>query len=140
VVSGGGRNDQLRRGARAGDGGGECARALYCCWLVGGEMRGSSGSVRYGGAWLNGARRTPPIRCRRQVAATRRAIPVHGRDGAGARERVRASARGGPGRLRPWAEKGGGRPGKKRKAFYLYFSINSPKSLILSTKNSFFKR
>jgi hypothetical protein len=37
------------------------------------------------------------------------------------------------------ARKGGAWPSKKRKAFSCYFSINNPKNLILSTKNSFSK-
>jgi hypothetical protein len=44
------------------------------------------------------------------------------------------------GPLRPWAEKGGGRPVNQRKQFFsLNLSLNSPKSPILSTKNSFSK-
>jgi hypothetical protein len=51
------------------------------------------------------------------------------------REQVRASVRGGPSRLRPWAEKGGGRPVKAKE--FIFFSESSNKYAVLSNKNSF---
>jgi hypothetical protein len=51
----------------------------------------------------------------------------------------RAGASAGLGRLVRVGQKGGARHSKKRKAFFFIFSINSPKSPILSIKNSFSK-
>jgi hypothetical protein len=49
-------------------------------------------------------------------------------------ERVRASARGEPGCLRPWAKKGGERPGKKENPFSFYFSTKTAQKNVILNK------
>jgi hypothetical protein len=77
-------------------------------------MRGSNDSARYGGARLGGARGTPTIRHRRRAAAMRRATPVHGRDGAGARGAGQAGFDRGP-------RKEAGGSVRKEKLFHYIF-------------------
>jgi hypothetical protein len=104
--------------------GGELAVALRAR-----RERGGNGELREGAAARHGvkARRAaaepaeaPPGQRRRRMAATRRPWPEHGRGPTSALGRGQARGGGGPGRLRPWAEKGGVQPTKAKEFLFLF--------------------